>query len=523
MTLRARGVLALPTLILAASCGAFSSDDTPPAPPPPGDERAKENAAPPVEGAPLDGIFVSSSRGDDAREGTPLAPVATLAAAMQRAKATGKRVIACAEEYREQLALIDGVSLYGYFECAGDTWKKIERRATVRSPVSPALVGEGLRLSARVEGFVVVAPDLANGPANGESSIGARLRDVKGLALSLLEVRAGTAASGADGAPPASQPTPPGASAKGTDSIPQGITCDPLGVQGCSGIVKKAGPPGGTHTCAVGANPGPGGYGGDGKYFTDLGVSPEGHDWRGKPLDETPETRAGAPTQASVGPGGLEGAAGADGASGKWGYAPDGTLLEGLGAAGQVGAPGQGGGGGGGRRDYMCPGGACSPIIPFDAPNRHYWCATGGGGGAGGCGGIPGEPGKGGGASVALLSVASEISIERTTLRAAKGGKGGAGHAGTLGGAGGLGGYPSTYGGGGGAGGRGGPAGLSGHGATGPSIALVFSGPRPKEVEVTFDKGTPGDGQPEVTRVQNAITQTLPATKGEALEVHEIK
>src|SRR5436305_8269860 len=116
-----RALTSIITLLTVAACGTFgtASDDngsTPPAPPPPG--TPDQNAQPPIDGAPLTGIFASSSKGGVApdADGSMEKPYKTLKDAIALAASSGQRVIACAEEFDEAVVVPDGVSMYGYYD-----------------------------------------------------------------------------------------------------------------------------------------------------------------------------------------------------------------------------------------------------------------------------------------------------------------------------------------------------------------------------------------------------------------------
>jgi hypothetical protein len=214
------------------------------------------------------------------------------------------------------------------------------------------------------------------------------------------------------------------------------------------------------------------------------------------------------------------------GANGTWTFGSNG-FVPGDGMAGANGLPGQGGGGGAGTTALWWfaptyPNVTPAPLSPDALPPGVALGASGAGGGAGGCGGIAGSPGKGGGASIGLFVSNSDVIINGPSLiRAKKGGRAGKGTIGTLGTEGAAGGSKVAgadfSGSAGGKGGNGGAAGLSGHGAPGPSIALVFSGNRPIMTQVDLVAGTAGAGVAELTR----DGQTLPAVTGVAKQEHQ--
>lgn len=522
------GAVVLGLSVLVA-CGGFGADDDKPEGP--GEPGTPEgNAEPPaVGGTPVPGIYVSASKGNDTGSGSPGNPLKTLKAAFAQAKQQGLRVIACAEAYEENVEVLDGVSAYGYYDCADlSKWDQaIDRRATVKAPVSPALVAKGITLATRLEGFEIVAPDLDAAPAKPElaTSIAAFISGSARLALGQMTFRAGNGAPGAPGAPPAANNAESG-SPKGSNSVAQSQ-------QTCLTFIcgRLAGAAPGTSQCAKGAAGGPGGTGGDGRWFVDSVSDPAGYVLAGRPLAATATTALGG----AFGDGtpGAPGSIGPNGDPGAWKLdAPTGSFLPGEGAPGVIGGPGQGGGGGRGSNCWSL-GSACSTQPLSFAPLR---TATGGGGGAGGCGGMPGTGGKGGGASIGILMVSSDVVFADTQVIAATGGAAGKGGAGLDGLAGGGGGastraYPPPAGlpdrgsgGGGGNGGQGGTGGYGGHGAAGPSIALLFHGKAPVSQTDTLKlvPGSGGQGQPAITRSTPAGAATLPAAPaGESLPQRE--
>ncbi|MCC6554909.1 MAG: hypothetical protein IT372_18200, partial [Polyangiaceae bacterium] len=59
------------------------------------------------------GVFVSSSLGDDANDGTKAAPVRTLGKALTLAGFGDRRVYACAEQFDEAIQVLPGIAIYG--------------------------------------------------------------------------------------------------------------------------------------------------------------------------------------------------------------------------------------------------------------------------------------------------------------------------------------------------------------------------------------------------------------------------
>jgi hypothetical protein len=492
-------------LLSLTACGVFGADDPagadPSAPPPTNPISAGENAKPPVPGAPLDGVFVSSSRGDDAAaEGSMAKPFKTLAAAMAHAEKVGKRVLACAETYPEVLRVRSGVSVYGYFACDGGAFRQDDaRRARVEAPESPALVAEGVALPTRLEGLEVIAPDAA---PEHPSSIGAFARGSKELTLARSRVVAQDGLPGVDGASP-SDSSPAG----GNGLVGHGSSCDAAYacfLRGSAGNPGGAGAPG--VACGGGVTSGPGGNGGEGATQNGAKFAPSTGGGGG-----TPETAPGGAVDIHFGnPGvrGGNGARGADGTNGAIRFTKDGLIVS-DGAPGGSGAPGQGGGGGGG----------VSRIGDSDL----VLAPSGGGGGAGGCPGRAGTPGTTGGSSIGIYSVDSVITLEGVDVETGRGGRAGVGSFGSAPTAGGRGAdglfnrilvntnSQDVRGGDGGGGGAGGAAGVSGHGAPGASIGVISIGMAIKIRDGSVRTGAGGEGAPELSDGAGGV---LPATGG---------
>ncbi|MBL8606513.1 MAG: hypothetical protein JNL38_04300 [Myxococcales bacterium] len=513
-------------VLSVTACGVFSADDPktepggssggPAAPP-------EENAKPPgVDGKPLEGVFVSASKGNDQNDGSMTKPLATLAAGLRKGQIEGKRVLVCAETYAETLAWIDGVSAYGYFDCGAVEWKLDEsKRATIASPKSPAVRVEAAVKPTRIEGFQIVAPDFGAGsPDEREpfqnSSVGVFVKSSSALTISKSTIRAGKGRDGIDGA------VAPSLTANVLKSPEKGLdeeTCVPGGGVACVGAgglhYARAGGGGGTAECTGGPGPigtGPGGAGGDAGHWDDgnlrtapssgLPAAANAQTARGGLIDTggTPPYRTG-----TAGDNGAAGAAGNDGTNGGLTFGELGPAV-GDGSNGTDGKPGQGGGGG-------------SAMSWARTDALHRWGGAGGGGGAGGCPGLAGGAGRGGGGSIAIYSVSSSITLERSDVRAAAGGRAGRGSLGspeTAGQVGALGGVPvpntqqcttiggliiTCYGGKGGDGGPGGRSGVSGHGAAGPSIGVVHIGDAPKmDADTVITPGAGGAGQGALSR-----------------------
>ncbi len=529
-----RTSLALSVFVLAATaCGVFGTDGESSSSSSGGGSSSggkppEETSKPPgVDGKPLEGIFVSQTKGNDATgDGSMAKPLATLAAGLAKGQKDRQRVLVCAETYNEQVTWLDGVSAYGYFDCQGPEWKLDEtRRARVQSPKSPALKAEAINQPTRIEGFEIVAPDLGEGsPDEREplqnSSIAAFVKGSSALTISKSTLKAGKGRDGVDGTNP-----PP--LVRVDDRAPQIGVNETLCTASAACTVAHAGQAGGlggqAHCDAAPpgvSQPGPGGAGGDGGHWDGgfggtllSAVGERTSPTPGLPTSATPGTAKGGallpPLNGNVFIAGFNGDTGATGASGTDGVNGVAVLSEsgfapGDGTRGTSGAGGQGGGGGAGQT--------------FRAGmDTHNQGASGGGGGAGGCPGLAGEPGLGGGASLGLLVVQSDLSLERVTITSSKGGRAGVGTLGSLstdGQSGAAGGVPRPVGtactdaGGnpvnctgavGGNGGAGGRAGVSGHGAAGPSLALVHFGAAPRmSADTVLTPGEGGDGAPRV-------------------------
>jgi hypothetical protein len=416
----------------------------------------------------------------------------------------------------------------------------------------------GIKDATSVYNVDILAP---NAVSPGQGSIGLIATDSAGLRFVQAVIRAGNGAGGADGVDP--QALVEGPTAKGASGVNAGyavggvsggpikfkVFVDAIGYAPIPAAAAVAAP-GGKSTC--GGNPG--GDGGKSEHleFRDKMADDPDYDCgqfargittcyhyaslldfntggigytKGQPETGTVQTaRGGAPGRCTVsssvclgnsnvvvrqratkGDDGKTGQIGANPAL-PWSLGGDGSLSVASGSAGKDGEPGQGGGGG-------------SAIAPFFAETTPAGKAlyrsafTGGGGGAGGCAGKAGTVGGGGGASVAAIVVNGAVAFDDTQLIAAlagKGGKGTFGSAPTIGAMGGIGGHGEPAGGvmadeffpetDGAPGGRGGYAGWSGHGASGPSIGILWSKLQPKynPMTTTIKIGEPAAGQAEL-------------------------
>jgi hypothetical protein len=443
-----------------------------------GDGGANPACVPSTNGAePVDdmcGVFVSSSEGKDSNEGTKESPVATLAKAVELARAGSGRVYACAEMFAEALVVDGAVEIYGGLDCGGAwSYRGAEKTTLTAGPGEIPLRIRSGATGSRVEDFAIMAADAT---APGGSSI-AVIVEKASVELARCKLTAGMGADGEKGETPADPigPSDPNAPA----------------IKGASGAAacmsSGSGNPGGAGTINAICNTSSGGNGGKGAVaFGDSGSN-------GQPLPEPNPDGSGLGGGGETASGCKPGAQGANGAAGTPGEGAKelGTLAAAgyTGATGQDGTAGgtaQGGGGGGGAKGKVgCDG------------------ASGGGGGAGGCGGKGGLGGKAGGASIALVSLDADITYKDVVLRTAAGGKGGDGgdgQGGGVGGAGGDGGLgdtnpPATFKAcSGGDGGQGGFGGKGGGGRGGHSMGIAFRGEAPSTDGVKIEIGAAGLG-----------------------------
>ena len=467
----------------------------------------------------VEGIFVSSSMGTAAGDGTKAKPFASLQAGIAAATPAKKRVYACAETYAETITLADGVSIFGYFDCAKG-WTVSTSHAKVQPTTSPAATATNITDPTRVEAVDLIAPSFTG---SSQSSIGIIVVASPALTIANAVIHAGTGGAGAKGTNGTTL-TESTSTKNGHNSWTKGVCTSTL----CNITAYIGGAAGGTNTCtgATGHDGGNGGNGGAaGEYQSIADSSGITYHWSavsghpttgGNANPATAQTALGGPVgQYNGGVPGLDGAPGANGNSGgavgtftASGYTPsDGT-------AGGDGQPGQGGGGAGayGLQDLSIAS-RDQDVNPQSFQGDYGWGEAGAGGGAGGCPGLAGTPGKGGGASVAIVALQSPFLLDHVTVETSSGGAGGA--AGTPstpspGGTGGTGGSPPSYTspafpmgtisgwtahagwtGSGGKGGSGGAAGVSGNGGGGPSIGLVYQGTEPTHTTATI---TPGQG-----------------------------
>ncbi|MCC6557519.1 MAG: PGRS family protein [Polyangiaceae bacterium] len=428
------------------------------------------------------GVFVSSSLGDDANDGTKEKPVRTIGAGLAMAAASGKALYACAEMFDESVSVEAGVDVFGGLDCAngwawiGETTKTALTAAAGEIPLSFTSSASG----ARMTDFSIEAVDAV---ADGGSSI-AVVVDGASASFVRCDVVAGNGQAGKKGETPADPVGP-------TDSDDAAIRGND-GKAACDATASQLGGDPKENEICPPATGGPlGGLGG-------AGLINNGSSGDAQPANaQTALGGSGEPAAdptwdcaTGVGLGGSNGVAG-DGGVGATGDASLGSIsaagYSGIdGQPGGPGAPGQGGGGGGGAKGKPgCAG------------------ASGGGGGAGGCGGKGGFGGQAGGASIGIISLGATLSFEAVTIRTGRGGDGGEGGDGQGGGVGGNGGnggagdgtapttWPACNG---GAGGHGGSGGKGGGGRGGHAIGIAYVGAAPSQEGVTIEPGDPGLG-----------------------------
>lgn len=467
----------LPELDAAADATDAADAAIPPLPPPP----------PPKQDEVTEqfGIFVAAN-GAPGAAGTRAAPVSTISEGITLAKAAKKRVYVCAGTYTEALELLPGVSIVGNMDCATDPakWTISQANALVASPTSPAITARDINVPTRIDGLDVIAPA---GNDTEPSSIGLLAVNSTGLTFVGGKIEAQRGANGKNGELPspfaqridqAAGDTSPisdciflvGGSPRDcttrVDNIAQNVTAYPATSVALGGQVS----------CTVDGNArltGNGGKGGTGIVFS-TSTTPytlvyvAGNGGQGTPATTPPSPAAG--TSSTGGSFTADGYAVAQGTKG--------------GEALQMSA-----GGSGGRGSSYTEG-----------RTKVSYSYSGGGGGAGGCPGRSGEPGQDGGASVGVLATRSPVRFEKMAIRSAGGGNGGQGNFGAPPTAGQPGGAGPVFGTAGAAGAPGVQAGVSGHGAGGPSIAIVHDTTVPIQVQCQLAHGAAGVSPGEQTQ-----------------------
>jgi hypothetical protein len=422
---------------------------------------------------------------------------------------------------------LDGVSIYGGFDCSDKTTWTYEKdpshrsRSAFVSEVPLAVKLDGLEdTTVRIENLSITA---ANATVPGDSSIAMLVVNSPYVTLSNDELIAQKGATGSNGAPAEGKAADGTPGNSGTDACPSTIiSSDVVFIPGaapvvtqCNGVETSKGARGGTGAIDNHQLLNP--------PVTTLTVGGTGE-------NGTPEPSAngnlwgygGVGEQSPISPcaNGKDGTNGLSGANVETATSP-GTLTSlGYGTRngmnGKDGAPGQGGGGGGGAKAPT----ACSYSVVAPLPG-----ASGGSGGSGGCGGKGGGGGQGGGASLALALLNSPITLINCALTAHDAGQGGNGGSGQSGG------YGGTYGNGGGApssglkacrggsGGNGGSGAAGGGGAGGDSAAIGYVGDPPTVGTDTTLTVTPttgatggmdGNGTTTASGAQGKVQTKLP-------------
>jgi hypothetical protein len=392
--------------------------------------------------APDAGIFVSPAGADDSA-GTSDAPVASLTAAIEKAR-SGSRVrpiFVCSATYREHPEIHnDGYAIHGGFACPDDLDAAWTYDSAERAKIAPETQGFALRArdlqGLRVSDLEFIA---AGGAAPGDSSIAVFVSNAADVRFERVRIVAADGVDGADGMLegfeyPAqtelrgNDATGPTGGAAQTECICEAVAVKSTGGRGGDGgSGEQGGGSGGPANL-------PGGEGGT--ISADCSVA------GGK--------NGGPAPAAADGNGASE-----PGAAGPSGWTPA------DGKAGDAGTPGKGGGGGAGALDLD----GVEPLL-----------GGGGGGACGGCGGNSATPGKGGGSSIGLLMFEADVAVVSSTISSASAGNGGEGAGGQVGQNGGTGGNRTGTGCLGGNGGKGGDGGASGGGAGGLSVGIVWSG-----------------------------------------------
>ena len=326
-------------------------------------------------------VYVDPSSGEDTNEGTPMAPLRTLTAALKLATSRGGSVLVDAGTLTDSDVSATGTwAIYGGYPT---TFVGAPQRAlTIVTPLSSGLLVEQAA-SARLAHMTIQGQP----PATGSDAFayGVRTSAAK-LALDDMDIEAAPAGSGTSGT-------------AGTAGAAGGTYGS--GSQKCNGALAPQWTNGATAANGYATSP-------DG--VTKPGVWPK-----------TPAKQATS---------GLAGTDGVD-ATGKL------TLSNGLassdvGTAGAAdGTPGYGGAGATGNGTNVCD-------YAYDQME-----IQGGFGGNGGCPGGGGKAGTGGGSSIALLVISGHVDVTRSNLQASLGGRGGDGGAGGAGGAGGMGSEPT--------------------------------------------------------------------------------
>ncbi len=426
-----------------------------------------------MDGVVSKGVFVEAATGDDDNVlGDRSHPFKTIQAAIAFAaqKDPKREVYVSKGQYREQVVLVDGVSVYGGYDAATGWSRDIDKNRTsilwdgqeplaVRSVIAVNIINTTV-----FDGFYVKTSD-AGQPSS--SSYGVYVyHSSNGLVISNNTIEAGKGADGENG-------TNGQNGANGNDG---GNGSASFEYDGCFLCIcnqedydttMKPGQ-GGKSPCEN-----RGGTGGKGGKHENPGFAGEGAPNGGG------AGGAGGPSETENGHPGQDGPAGSAGAHGAGGQAsgtlsPAGLWVPSSGKDGQDGEHGKGGGGGGGGGgDSGCFLGICCDSAG----------GAGGGGGGGGCGGLAGRGGSGGGSSFGVFIVEASPTLTNNLIMSQSGGNGGNGGEGGMGGQGGSGGDGGAQaddnaggGGAGGSGGNGGAGGAGGGGAGGSTYPVYILG-----------------------------------------------
>ncbi len=466
-----------------------------------------------IDGDAAHAVFVTSAPGTDGGvgggSGTRADPFHRVSDAIGLARTSGAVVLIASGEYSEAVTLADGIHLAGGYDPA--TWRAGTGNSRFVSPC-PVLRGDHLTMPTLVLHVDFVG---LNATTPGASCVAGILDQVAGLAMTDLQITAGSGAPGAEGSP-GGNGTPGVAGSRGLGGAQAGYAASVTASGGAGGAGGSS-----AGCSSVGGRGGNGGTaslsgsvvtlsnGGVGQQSGALGIGGLGGIGGLQAANTTGHPGGfGAPGNDGIDVPTLGGASAMSGfgAVTRDGYANPAAN----GATGSVGNPGEGGGGGGGggASDYS------------DPPLYFSGGSGGGGGGSGGCGGLGGGGGTGGGASIALAMIGGGANtLTRVVLTADNGGAGGSGGRGGLGAVGGPGGaagrctfmfatrtYACTVdgvygsatlvslGGSGGPGGWGSRGGGGGAGAGGPSIGLLTVGSMPVLVSCSQFAGQPGAG-----------------------------
>lgn len=415
-----------------------------------------------MDGVISKGVFVDAAKGDDDNVlGDRSHPFKTIQAAIAFAaqKDPKREVYVSKGQYREQVALVDGVSVYGGYDAATGWSRDIDKNRTSilwdgQEPLAiRTVVAVNIINTTAFDGFYVKTSSAFQ---SSSSSYGLYIyHSSNGLIISNNTIEAGNGADGKSGSYGAAG-LPGNDGGSGSNAYEYGgasITC-----WGCKdlGLGNLKGGEGGNSPC--GEKGGLGGRGGESESSGQNGL-PGSQGASGG-------TGGGKNHNGGTGTKGQDGTAGKHGSGGSatGSLNPGGLWVPASGENGTDGTNGAGGGGGGG-------GGGDNNSWPFSCCED---CGgSGGGGGGGGCGGKAGSGGSGGGSSFGVFIVEASPTLTGNLVMSQSGGNGGNGGYGGVGGIGGNsgkgggGGNSEDQGAAGGDGGRGGNGGAGGSGGGG--------------------------------------------------------